>query len=142
MDIKLKKLLDSLFDDEIPNKEEIIMNIGLILEMNTDYYNPTDYSLILSQDLCKIKLSMEDKEKVVYSLVKLLKMKPIFAKEIIWSIGKTYDEECIEKLINTIIELQLRNKEVLEQLSFVVEVVNNDKIIHLYEMAARGKVQR
>ena len=62
-----------LNDTGVNNKDNMIMNIGLLLEKNISKDNPTDYSLLLPPELVNLSVSHEDIDEIINSLLILLK---------------------------------------------------------------------
>lgn len=131
MNKNLKDYLIIITDENIDNKEEMIMNLGLLLEKNNNN-NPTDYSLLLPSELVDITLTQEDKNIIISCLHNLLIKEPKYSSSIIWSIGKTFDEKIIEELLFTIIQTKHCNEKSFTQISFLVDVVSNEKIKQLF----------
>ena len=72
----IKKYIELLFSEGNKNKRDIIINLGLLIEKNTDKENPTDYVQLLPSDLLVVNLSEEEKNymyiKMSYSKLILL----------------------------------------------------------------------
>lgn len=98
MDLALQNYLQQLTDKNI-NKDNIIMNIGLLIEKNIPENNPTDYSLLLPSGLMRFSITSKDVDEIVDSLLILLKHEPVYPSRIVWCIGKTFDEKKVELLL-------------------------------------------
>ena len=93
MTLFLKNYLKMLNDTGVNNKDNMIMNIGLLLEKNISKNNPTDYSLLLPPELVDLSVSHEDIDEIINSLLILLKNEPSYSSRVVWAIGKTFDEK-------------------------------------------------
>ena len=131
MDLDLHNYLKQLTDKNT-NKDNIIMNIGLLIEKNITPNNPTDYSLILPQTLINKSITTSDIDKIVDSLLILLQHEPEYASRIVWSIGKTFDKEKVKQLLSTIMQMKICDDETVKQIKFVVGVIKDEQIINLY----------
>lgn len=136
MDLDLQNYLQQLTDKNI-NKDNIIMNIGLLIEKNITPNNPTDYSLILPQTLINKSITTCDIDKIVDSLLILLQHEPKYASRIVWSIGKTFDKEKVKQLLSTIIQMKICDNETFKQIEFVVDIINDKEINNLYQASCR-----
>lgn len=132
MDLDLQNYLRQLTDKNI-NKDNIIMNIGLLIEKNISENNPTDYSLLLPSVLIKLSLTSKDVDEIVDSLLILLKNDPSYSSRIVWAIGKTFDEKKVELLLLTIIQIKQCDEETFKQIKFLIDVVKNKRIIQLFD---------
>ncbi|MCR5763620.1 MAG: hypothetical protein K6G00_09600 [Treponema sp.] len=128
MNLELQNYLQILSNKNNSNKGNMITNIGLLLEKNNGYTNPTDYSLLLPKELKNLSINTEDKEKVIDCLLSILKHEPIYSSRIVWSIGKTFDEKIIESLLSSIIQSNQCDDETFEQILFIVDVIQNEQI--------------
>ena len=128
MTVELKNYLQTLAEKSI-DKDNVIMNIGLLLEKN----NPTDYSLLLPQYLVNLSLSQKDIDEIVNSLLILLKNEPVYSSRIVWSIGKTFDEKKIEDMLSIISQMKYCDEETFKQINFLVDVVKNERINQLVD---------
>ena len=132
MDLDLQNYLRQLTDKNI-NKDNIIINIGLLIEKNISENNPTDYSLLLPSVLIKLSLTSKDVDEIVDSLLILLKNDPSYSSRIVWAIGKTFDEKKVELLLLTIIQIKQCDEETFKQIKFLIDVVKNKRIIQLFD---------
>lgn len=132
MDLDLQNCLQQLTDKNT-NKDNIIMNIGLLIEKNTNPNNPTEYSTLLPQMLVNKSITTIDINKVVDYLLILLRQEPEYADRIVWSIGKTFDKEKVKQLLSTILQMKICNDETFQQIEFVVDVINDEEINNLYQ---------
>ena len=64
----IKKYIELLFSEGNKNKRDIIINLGLLIEKNTDKENPTDYVQLLPSDLLVVNLSEEEKNERIKTL--------------------------------------------------------------------------
>lgn len=128
----LKQYLKILYDKSIKDKNDVIMNMGLLLEKNGPVNNPTDYSLLLPPELVNLSLSTKDKEDIVTCLLTVLKNEPNYSSRIVWSIGKTFNERDIELMLLTVLQLKKWDEDTFSQISFLVDVVNNERINNLF----------
>lgn len=128
MTVELKNYLQTLAEKSI-DKDNVIMNIGLLLEKK----NPTDYSLLLPQYLVNLSLSQKDIDEIVNSLLILLKNEPVYSSRIVWSIGKTFDEKKIEDMLSIISQMKYCDEETFKQINFLVDVVKNGRINQLVD---------
>ena len=120
----IKKYIELLFSEGNKNKRDIIINLGLLIEKNTDKENPTDYVQLLPSDLLVVNLSDE--------LIYFLNKGRNYYDSVIWAIGKSYDEKFIEKALETVIHEKLYvYKDVLQQINFVVDIIKSEKIDEL-----------
>lgn len=135
MTLFLKNYLKMLNDTGINNKDNMIMNIGLLLEKNISKDNPTDYSLLLPPELVNLSVSHEDIDEIINSLLILLKNKPSYSSRIVWAVGKTFDERKIEALLFTLSQIKYCDDETFKQITFLTDVVKNKQINRLvYEI--------
>lgn len=132
MDLDLQNYLQQLTDKNA-NKDNIIMNIGLLIEKNTNPNNPTEYSTLLPQMLVNKSITTIDINKVVDYLLILLRQEPEYADRIVWSIGKTFDKEKVKQLLSTILQMKICDDETFQQIEFVVDVINDEEINNLYQ---------
>lgn len=132
MDLDLQNYLQQLTDKNA-NKDNIIMNIGLLIEKNTNPNNPTEYSTLLPQMLVNKSITTIDINKVVDYLLILLRQEPKYADRIVWSIGKTFDKEKVKQLLSTILQMKICDDETFQQIEFVVDVINDEEINNLYQ---------
>lgn len=132
MDLDLQNYLQQLTDKNT-NKDNIIMNIGLLIEKNTNPNNPTEYSTLLPQMLVNKSITTIDINKVVDYLLILLRQEPEYADRIVWSIGKTFDKEKVKQLLSTILQMKICDDETFQQIEFVVDVINDEEINNLYQ---------
>ncbi len=132
MDLDLQNYLQQLTDKNT-NKDNIIMNIGLLIEKNTNPNNPTEYSTLLPQMLVNKSITTIDINKVVDYLLILLRQEPKYADRIVWSIGKTFDKEKVKQLLSTILQMKICDDETFQQIEFVVDVINDEEINNLYQ---------
>lgn len=132
MDLDLQNYLQQLTDKNT-NKDNIIMNIGLLIEKNTNLNNPTEYSTLLPQMLVNKSITTIDINKVVDYLLILLRQEPEYADRIVWSIGKTFDKEKVKQLLSTILQMKICDDETFQQIEFVVDVINDEEINNLYQ---------
>lgn len=132
MDLDLQNYLQQLTDKNA-NKDNIIMNIGLLIEKNTNSNNPTEYSTLLPQMLVNKSITTIDINKVVDYLLILLRQEPKYADRIVWSIGKTFDKEKVKQLLSTILQMKICDDETFQQIEFVVDVINDEEINNLYQ---------
>lgn len=132
MDLDLQNYLQQLTDKNT-NKDNIIMNIGLLIEKNTNPNNPTEYSTLLPQMLVNKSITTIDINKVVDYLLILLRQEPEYADRIVWSIGKTFDKEKLKQLLSTILQMKICDDETFQQIEFVVDVINDEEINNLYQ---------
>ena len=109
------------------------MNIGLLIEKNTNPNNPTEYSTLLPQMLVNKSITTIDINKVVDYLLILLRQEPEYADRIVWSIGKTFDKEKVKQLLSTILQMKICDDETFQQIEFVVDVINDEEINNLYQ---------
>ena len=108
----IKRYIELLFSEGNKNKRDIIINLGLLIEKNTDKENPTDYVQLLPSDFLSKGRNYYD--------------------SVIWAIGKSYDEKFIEKALETVIHEKLYvYKDVLQQINFVVDIIKSEKIDEL-----------
>ena len=128
----LKQYLKILYDKSIKDKNDVIMNMGLLLEKNGPVDNPTDYSLLLPPELLNLSLSTKDKEDIVTCLLTVLKNEPNYSSRIVWGIGKTSNERDIELMLLTVLQLKKCDEDTFSQISFLVDVVNNERINNLF----------
>ena len=135
MTLFLKNYLKMLNDTGVNNKDNMIVNIGLLLEKNISKDNPTDYSLLLPPDLEDISVSHEDIDEIINSLLILLKNEPSYSSRVVWAIGKTFDEKKIEALLFTLSQIKYCDDETFKQITFLTDVVKNKQINRLvYEI--------
>lgn len=132
MDLDLQNYLQQLTDKNT-NKDNIIMNICLLIEKNTNPNNPTEYSTLLPQMLVNKSITTIDINKVVDYLLILLRQEPKYADRIVWSIGKTFDKEKVKQLLSTILQMKICDDETFQQIEFVVDVINDEEINNLYQ---------
>ncbi|MBR6583351.1 MAG: hypothetical protein IKK80_07075 [Treponema sp.] len=132
MDLDLQNYLQQLTDKNT-NKDNIIMNIGLFFEKNTNLNNPTEYSTLLPQMLVNKSITTIDINKVVDYLLILLRQEPEYADRIVWSIGKTFDNEKVKQLLSTILQMKICDDKTFQQIEFVVDVINDEEINNLYQ---------
>ncbi len=132
MDLDLLNYLQQLTDKNI-NKDNIIMNIGLLIEKNTNPNNPTEYSILLPQMLVNKSITTRDIDKIVDSLLILLQEEPEYAGRIVWSIGKTLDKKKVKRLLSTILQMKICDDETFQQIEFVVDIINDEEINNLYQ---------
>lgn len=132
MDLDLLNYLQQLTDKNI-NKDNIIMNIGLLIEKNTNPNNPTEYSILLPQMLVNKSITTRDIDKIVDSLLILLQEEPEYAGRIVWSIGKTFDKKKVKRLLSTIMQMKICDDETFQQIEFVVDIINDEEINNLYQ---------
>lgn len=132
MDLDLQNYIQQLTDKNA-NKDNIIMNIGLLIEKNTNPNNPTEYSTLLPQMLVNKSITTIDINKVVDYLLILLRQEPKYADRIVWSIGKTFDKEKVKQLLSTILQMKICDDETFQQIEFVVDVINDEEINNLYQ---------
>jgi hypothetical protein len=132
MDLDLLNYLQQLTDKNI-NKDNIIMNIGLLIEKNTNPNNPTEYSILLPQMLVNKSITTRDIDKIVDSLLILLQEEPEYAGRIVWSIGKTLDKKKVKRLLSTIMQMKICDDETFQQIEFVVDIINDEEINNLYQ---------
>ena len=132
MNLNLQNYIQQLTDKNI-NKENIIMNIGLLIEKNISENNPTDYSLLLPSVLLKLSITSKDIDEIIASLLILLKEEPIYSSRIVWCIGKTFDEKKVESLLLAIIQFKHCDEETFKQIEFLIDVVKNERIIQLFD---------
>lgn len=132
MDLDLLNYLQQLTDKNI-NKDNIIMNIGLLIEKNTNPNNPTEYSILLPQMLVNKSITTRDIDKIVDSLLILLQQEPEYAGRIVWSIGKTLDKKKVKRLLSTIMQMKICDDETFQQIEFVVDIINDEEINNLYQ---------
>lgn len=132
MDLDLQNYLQQLTDKNT-NKDNIIMNIGLLFEKNTNLNNPTEYSTLLPQMLVNKSITTIDINKVVDYLLILLRQEPEYADRIVWSIGKTFDNEKVKQLLSTILQMKICDDKTFQQIEFVVDVINDEEINNLYQ---------
>lgn len=132
MDLDLQNYIQQLTDKNA-NKDNIIMNIGLLIEKNTNPNNPTEYSTLLPQMLVNKSITTIDINKVVDYLLILLRQEPEYADRIVWSIGKTFDKEKVKQLLSTILQMKICDDETFQQIEFVVDVINDEEINNLYQ---------
>ena len=136
MDLELKKYLYQLSNKNI-DKNNIIMNLGLLIEKNLSKNNPTDYILLLPSSIVNISIDSKDIDEIVDILLHLLKTEPVYTSRIVWCIGKTFDENKIETLLLTIIQSNFCDDETFKQIQFLIDVIKNETIILLF-----GKISR
>jgi len=133
MNIELQKYLQSLSNKNNTDKADMITNIGLLLEKNNGYNNPTDYSLLLPEELLCLSITTDDREKIIDCLLVLLKQEPVYSSRIVWTIGKTFNENYIESMLSTILQINTLDNDTFEQIDYIVEVTKNERIIKLFE---------
>lgn len=131
MNYELQKYLQQLNDKNI-DKNNIIMNIGLLIEKNNSKKNPTDYNLLLPLNLINLSITSKDIDELVIFLLELLKQEPKYSCQIVWSIGKTFDENKVELLLLTIKKMKYCDEETFKQVKFVIDVINNERINQLF----------
>ena len=128
----IKKYIELLFSEGNKNKRDIIINLGLLIEKNTDKENPTDYVQLLPAELFVVNLSEEEKNYILDELIYFLSKGRNYYDSVIWAIGKSYDEKFIEKALETVIHEKLYvYKDVLQQINFVVDIIKSEKIDEL-----------
>ena len=128
----IKRYIELLFSEGNKNKRDIIINLGLLIEKNTDKENPTDYVQLLPSDLLVVNLSEEEKNYILDELIYFLSKGRNYYDSVIWAIGKSYDEKFIEKALETVIHEKLYvYKDVLQQINFVVDIIKSEKIDEL-----------
>ena len=120
-----------LNDTGVNNKDNMIINIGLLLEKNISKDNPTDYSLLLPPELVNLSVSQEDIDEIINSLLILLKNEPSYSSRVVWAIGKTFDEKKIEALLFTLSQIKYCDDETFKQIIFLTDVVKNKQINRL-----------
>lgn len=103
----IKRYIELLFSEGNKNKRDIIINLGLLIEKNTDKENPTDYVQLLPSDLLVVNLSEEEKNYILDELIYFLSKGRNYYDSVIWAIGKSYDEKFIEKALETVIHEKL-----------------------------------
>lgn len=132
MDATLIKYLSSLDEDIAKDKSDLIMTFGLLLEKNNGKENPTDYTYLLPTDLINLKLSKSDSDEIVSALLDLLEKFTKYSDRIVWAIGKTYNEKNIESVLSAILKIQYCDDKTFKQVSFLIDVFANDKILDLF----------
>ena len=132
MTVEMKNYIQTLAEKSI-DKDNVVMNIGLLLEKNNSKNNPTDYSLLLPQYLVNLSLSQKDIDEIVNSLLILLKNEPVYSSRIVWSIGKTFDEKKIEDMLSIISQMKYCDEETFKQINFLADVVKNERINQLVD---------
>lgn len=130
MTLFLKNYLKMLNDTGVNNKDNMIMNIGLLLEKNISK-DPTDYSLLLPPELVDLSVPHEDIDEIINSLLILLKNKPSYSSRIVWAVGKTFDEKKIEALLFIISQIKHCDDETFKQIIFLTDAVKNKQINRL-----------
>ena len=86
----MKNYLKMLNDTGVNNKDNMIINIGLLLEKNISKDNPTDYSLLLPPELVNLSVSHEDIEEIINSLLILFKNKRSYSSRVVCDIVITF----------------------------------------------------
>ena len=131
MTLFLENYLKMLNDTGVNNKDNMIINIGLLLEKNISKDNPTDYSLLLPPELVNLSVSQEDIDEIINSLLILLKNEPSYSSRVVWAVGKTFDEKKIEALLFTLSQIKYCDDETFKQITFLTDVVKNKQINRL-----------
>ena len=89
------------------------------------------FSLLLPEELINLSISQKDKEDILNCLLTVLKNEPIYSRQIVWCFGKTFDEKDIETLLFNISQLKRCDKETFQQILFVIDIINNERINNL-----------
>ena len=119
----IKKYIELLFSEGNKNKRDIIINLGLLIEKNTDKENPTDYVQLLPSDLLVVNLSEEEKNERIKTLEEIK----------IQSENQNKDKLLIERanrIYSEIVNTEIRNyiSEYLENYQMIVRTGDRIRI--------------
>jgi len=126
---ELLKIIQKLEDSS--NKNDLIMNIGLLIEKNVSI-NPTNYAVLLPNELIDLELNSFDINFLTSKLINLIDENEVHTESIIWAIGKSLDLNSLEKALLKIFDKHLyKDKAVFKQIKFVVEDMSNENILEI-----------